>query len=76
METALLQLLSDILLAVDVGNLSTLVLLDLSAAFDTVDHGILRGLNTIGLWEQWLRGLVRDLGILFNYDMSMRSHVT
>ena len=37
-ETATLKVLSDILLAIDAGDLSALVLLDLSAAFDTVDH--------------------------------------
>jgi len=37
-ETAILKVLSDILLAVDAGDLLALVLLDLSAAFDTVDH--------------------------------------
>jgi len=37
-ETAELKVLSDILLAIDSGDLSALVLLDLSAAFDTVDR--------------------------------------
>jgi len=39
--TAVLQVLSDIPQAVDRGNSAALVLLDLSAAFDTVDHEIL-----------------------------------
>ena len=40
-ETAALKVLADILLAVDNGDLSVLALLDLSAAFNTVDHDIL-----------------------------------
>jgi len=40
-ETAVLEVLLDILTAADRGNLSMLMLLDLSAAFDTVAHPIL-----------------------------------
>jgi len=59
-ETAVLKVLSDILLAIDAGDLSALVLLDLSAAFDTVDHDILlRRLQTSyginGVVLQWFR---------------------
>jgi len=39
--TAVLRVLSDILQAVDRGDLAALVFLDLSAAFDTVGHSIL-----------------------------------
>ena len=40
-ETAITWILSDLLDAVDRDDTAMLVLLDLSAAFDTVDHGIL-----------------------------------
>jgi len=40
-ETAVLKVLSDILLALDSGNLAVLMLLDLSAAFDRVDRATL-----------------------------------
>ena len=40
-KTAVLRILSDILLAPDGGDFAALVLLDLSAAFDTVDHDTL-----------------------------------
>lgn len=40
-ESALLKVFNDILLSVDSGDSVILLLLDLSAAFDTVDHNIL-----------------------------------
>jgi Reverse transcriptase (RNA-dependent DNA polymerase) len=40
-ETAVLRVLSDILAAVDRGDFAALILLDLSTAFNTVDHSIL-----------------------------------
>ena len=39
-ETAVLRVLSDLLQAVDRGDVAALVLIDLSAAFDTVDHEV------------------------------------
>src|SRR3981081_4107365 len=40
-ETALLRVVSDLLEASDSGRVTLLALLDMSAAFDTVDHGAL-----------------------------------
>jgi len=39
-ETAVLKVLADILRALDNGDVAVLTLLDLSAAFDPVDHAI------------------------------------
>jgi hypothetical protein len=40
-ETALVKMHNDIVAAIDQGNVGALVLLDLSSAFDTVDHNLL-----------------------------------
>ena len=59
-ETALLKIFNDLLLSADKKQVSILVLLDLSAAFDTLDHSILLnrlnesfGLNDITL--EWFK---------------------
>lgn len=39
-ESALLKVFNDILITTDSGNIMSFVLLDLSSAFDFVDHGI------------------------------------
>ncbi len=58
-ETAMAKVVSDILMALDHGDIAALALLDCSAAFDTVDHNILLrklsesfGVNGTAL--QWL----------------------
>ena len=63
-ETAVLRVLSDILLALDSSDLAMLTLLDLSAVFDSVDHNtlltrcrsctVLMGLTFHGSPHTWL----------------------
>ena len=56
-ETALLRVTNDLLMTADAGSPSLLILLDLTAAFDTVDHTILleRLHTTIGLSDSALK---------------------
>ena len=64
METALVALMDDLLREANGGNMSLLVLLDISVAFDTMDHGILLGrffeLGIGGLVFAWLRSFLED----------------
>ncbi len=64
-ETALVKITNDLLLASDKGCISLLVLLDLSASFDTIDHDILidRLQNYTGIQGQalrWFRSYLSD----------------
>ena len=64
-ESALLSIKSDIDLALDQGDGMLLVLLDLSAAFDTIDHSILIDrldscCGISGTAKDWLRSYLQD----------------
>ena len=64
-ETAVLKIISDVLRAADRGEVSLLCMLDLSAAFDTVDHDILidrirQSFGVQGLALTWIESFLRD----------------
>jgi hypothetical protein len=64
-ETALIKVLNDIRLNSDSGKTSVLVLLDLSAAFDTIDHSILlrqleHGVGLSGRVINWLKSYLQE----------------
>jgi len=59
-NTAVTKVFNDLLMAVDRGQMSALCLLDLSPAFDTVDHDLLlqlleRQFGLCGTVLQWIR---------------------
>ena len=63
-ETALLKVMNDLMLAMDRDEVSVLTLLDLSAAFDTIDHGILtqRLFSLYGITDSALKWFQSYLG--------------
>ncbi len=81
-ETALIRVTKDLLLSSDRGCISLLVLLDLSAAFDTIDHNILlnRLENSVGISGSalaWFKSYLSDRHqfIAVNEEVSYRSQV-
>ena len=82
-ETAVLKLVSDILLAADGAEVTLLGLLDLSAAFDTVDHDILlnRLQKSFGLGGgvlSWVASFIRGRAqtVVFGGERSATSRVS
>ena len=79
METALLKIFSDIMDAADSAQVTLLGLLDLSAAFDTVDHDILltrlqKSYGVGGTALAWISSFIqgRQQSITFNGHQSAR----
>ena len=79
----LLKLANDLLWAMERKNVTTLLALDLSAVFDTVDHGILLttlnsnlGIDSTAL--EWIRNYLapRDMKIKIGNSYSERKELT
>ena len=71
-ETAIVRVLNDMIMAVDKGYIGCLMLLDLSAAFDTVDHDVLMDVlrRRFGVTGRFYRGIVRPLVVKFSVRRS------
>ncbi len=81
-ETALIRVTNELLLSSDRGCISLLVLLDLSAAFNTIDHNILlnRLENSVGISESalaWFKSYLSNHHqfVAVNEEVSYRSQV-
>ena len=80
METAVANVYNDLLLAADQGQVSALRLLDLTAAFDTVDHELLllrleRQFGVHGVALQWFGSYLSGRSFQVLYGGSMSSSV-
>ena len=74
-ETALLKLQNDFLINMDHGKVTALILLDLSAAFDTIDHSILA--DRLSVWFgvsgtplAWIQSYLKDRSQIINVNGS------
>ena len=74
-ETALLKVFNDIVCDIDKGNVSFLTMLDLSAAFDTIDHEILfnRLSSTFGIRDHALN-LLKTYLLNRNQKVKINDH--
>jgi len=80
-ETAVTKVYNDLLFAADGGQMSALCLLDLTAAFDTVDHALLidRLEHQFGLRDnvlEWFRSYLSDRTFRVVYGGSTHAHCT
>ena len=82
-ETAVTKLYNDLLLAADGGQVSALCLLDLTAAFDTVDHDLLilrleRQYGIRGVVLEWLRSYLsgRSFCVVCGSEISVTETIT
>ena len=66
MEMALVTLTDNVWRKLDLGSLALLILLDITTAFDTVDHGLLAhhlaDIGVQGLALQWLKSFLQGRG--------------
>jgi len=74
-ETAVTKVVNNLLLAADSGQMSALCLLDLTAAFDTVDHELLisrleRQFGLRGVVLEWFRSSGRTFRVVFSGSTS------